>query len=78
MASDFMRHLPHLASGSSVPRDGYAVKGSSYFRRRPFLMSWTYIVLGVAIVVLVLNIAVVFMLRSWGTGIGSNRESENH
>jgi Na+-transporting methylmalonyl-CoA/oxaloacetate decarboxylase gamma subunit len=41
-------------------------------------MSWTYIVLGVAIVVLVLNIAVVFMLRSWGTGIGSNRETENH
>jgi Na+-transporting methylmalonyl-CoA/oxaloacetate decarboxylase gamma subunit len=41
-------------------------------------MSWTYIVLGVAIVVLVLNIAVVLMLRSWGKGISSNRESENH
>jgi hypothetical protein len=78
MVSYFMRHLPHPASGSSVPRDGYALQGSDDFRRRPLLMSWTYIVLGVAIVVLVLNIAVVFMLRGWGTEIGPNRESENH
>ncbi len=41
-------------------------------------MNWTYIVLGIAVVVLLLNIAVVFMLRSWGTGVGSNRESQNH
>ena len=41
-------------------------------------MSWTYIVLGVAIVVLLLNIAVVFLLRSWGTDVRPNRESQNH
>lgn len=41
-------------------------------------MSWTYIVLGVAIVVLLLNIAVVFLLRSWGTDVGPNHESHNH
>jgi hypothetical protein len=41
-------------------------------------MSWTYIVLGVAIVVLVLNVAVVFLLRSWGTDVGPKRESQNH
>jgi len=41
-------------------------------------MSWTYIVLGVAIVVLLLNVAVVFLLRSWGTEVGPNRESQNH
>jgi len=41
-------------------------------------MSWTYIVLGVAIVVLLLNVAVVFLLRSWGTDVGPNHESQNH
>jgi hypothetical protein len=38
-------------------------------------VTWPYIVLGVAIVVLLLNIAVVFLLRSWGRDVGPNRES---
>lgn len=41
-------------------------------------MSWTYIVLGVAIVVLLLNVVVVLLLRSWRTEVGPNRESQNH
>ena len=41
-------------------------------------MSWIYIVLGVAIVVLLINIAIVFMLRAWHTDVGSNSESQNH
>jgi hypothetical protein len=41
-------------------------------------MSWTYIALGVAIVVLVINIAVVFLLRSTGTDVGQHSESQNH
>ncbi len=41
-------------------------------------MSWIYIVLAIAVVVLLLNIAVVFLLRSWGTDVGTNHESQNH
>ena len=41
-------------------------------------MSWIYIVLAVAVVVLLLNIVVVFLLRSWGTDVGPNNESHNH
>jgi hypothetical protein len=41
-------------------------------------MSWTYIVVGIAIVVLLLNVAVVFLLRSWRTDVRPNRESQNH
>jgi hypothetical protein len=41
-------------------------------------MSWIYIVLAVAVVVLLLNIAVVFLLRSWGTDVGPNQERHNH
>ena len=41
-------------------------------------MSWIYIVLAVAVVVLLLNIAVVFLLRSWGTDVGPNQEPHNH
>ena len=41
-------------------------------------MSWIYIALGVAIVVLVINIAVVFLLRSWGTDVGRHSETRNH
>jgi hypothetical protein len=39
-------------------------------------MSWMYIVLGVAIVVLLINVAIVFMLRAWHTDVGP--EHENH
>jgi hypothetical protein len=41
-------------------------------------MSWIYIVLAIAVVVLLLNVAVVFLLRSLGTDVGPNRESQNH
>ena len=41
-------------------------------------MSWIYIVLAIAVVVLLLNVAVVFLLRSWGTDVGPNHESQNH
>ena len=41
-------------------------------------MSWLYIALGVAVVVLVINIAVVLLLRSWGTDVGHHSESQNH
>ena len=41
-------------------------------------MSWIYIVLAIAVVVLLLNVAVVFLLRSLGTDVGPNHESQNH
>ena len=41
-------------------------------------MSWIYIVLAIAIVVLLLNVAVVFLLRSLGTDVVPNHESQNH
>lgn len=41
-------------------------------------MSWIYIALAVALVVLLINIVVVFLLRSWGTDVGQHSESQNH
>ncbi len=42
-------------------------------------MSWIWVVLAIAVVVLLLNVAVVFLLRSWGsTDVGPNHESQNH
>ncbi len=39
-------------------------------------MSWIWVVLAIAVVVLLLNIAVVFLLRSWGnTDVGPNHEN---
>ena len=39
-------------------------------------MSWIYIVLAIAVVVLLLNVAVVFLLRAWGSAdVGPNHEN---
>lgn len=41
-------------------------------------MSWTYIVLGVAVVVLLFNIAVVFLLVYSRTRVGSHDQGQDH
>jgi heme/copper-type cytochrome/quinol oxidase subunit 2 len=57
--------------------DCYALQGSDDFRRSRLLMSWIWVVLAIAVVVLLLNVAVVFLLRAWNTDVGPNHESHN-
>ena len=54
-----------------------ALKGSGAFRRKALFMSWLYIVLGVGVAVLVLNLAFVFLLAHSRADTRSNAESQN-